>query len=237
MLERAQVVRHAALAQGSTVLEVGSGAHAIATVPLAFEMGSSGRVIAVERSRWNQFGPIMRASGLETRVCPVKADAGSLPFRSGSIDIAVCLHGIRSLGSSDEVVGVLQEMLRVGSRLVIAESLPLARNDAQQAHLMLYNLREQVFEAAYGRKDDRHYLPLTSLTNLVERAGGVVDRSDTVEVDLPHALAYFPRTLVEAIPDASRRTSLLREWEEANSLCERHGEDHPLVGIVVAHRS
>ena len=64
VLERYQVLRHAALAPGSTILEVGSGSHAITTMPLAFSVGQDGRVVAAERSRWTRFLEIIRACEL-----------------------------------------------------------------------------------------------------------------------------------------------------------------------------
>ena len=131
---------------------------------------------------------------------------------------------------------VLREMFRVAPRVFLSESLPMARNNAQRAHLAMYDLRERVFEAATGRKDDRHYRPLHELRSLVERAGGVVERSGTLDMDLPHALAYFPRELVESVPDEKGRAELLHRWDDAMSLLERHGEDHPPVGVILARR-
>ena len=237
MLERYQVIRHADLQLGSAVMEIGSGGHAISTLPLAFELGPKGRLFAIERSRWSQFWPVVRVSGMEDRIRPVACDARHLPFRRGSIDVAVCIHGIRSLGTDEEIVEVFQEMFRVAPRVFLAESLPIANNDAQAAHLRMYNLRERVFEATTGRKDDRKYLPLRSLGGLVERAGGVVENSATLDIALPHALAYFPRTLVESVPGETERSELLRRWDEAKSLLDRHGEDHPPVGMIIARRS
>ncbi|ALL00345.1 hypothetical protein Pyrde_0295 [Pyrodictium delaneyi] len=43
-------------------------------------------------------------------------------------------------------------MLRVSEMVFIAESLPIARNERQKAHLEFYNLREEIFEALYGEK-------------------------------------------------------------------------------------
>jgi precorrin-6B methylase 2 len=237
VLERYQVLQHAEIDRGRTVLEVGSGAHAIATVPLAYAIGESGRVIAAERSRWNHFRTIVSDSGMEARVRPVACDARRLPLRDNSVELAVCVHGIRSLGSEENMVTIFREMLRVAPRLFLAESLPIARNDAQRAHLAMYNLRQEIFEAATGRPDDLHYLPLDRLVRLVEHADGKIENSSVLEVDLPHSLAYLPRSYVEAIPDHGVRERLLRRWDEAYSLCRRYGTDHPPVGIVEAHRS
>ncbi len=236
MLERYQVLRHASLAAGSRVLEVGSGPHAIATVPLAFETGPSGRVIAAERSRWGRFAEIVEAAGVAERVRAVTCDGQRLPLGNDAADLAVCVHGVRSLDSGENMARVFEEMLRVAARLFVAESLPIGQTEAQRAHLAMYDLRETVLGATTGRPDDLHYLPLERLTDLVRRAGGRVLRSTTVRVDLPHALAYFPRRLIERVPDERAREELLIRWDDANSLRLRVGEDHPPVGAVLAER-
>ena len=236
MLERYELLRQAPCPASKTVLEVGSGAHAIATVPLAHWVGDEGRVVAVERSRWGQFRTVVAASRLEDRVWPVAGDARRLPLRSDSAGLAVCLHGVRSLGGDRNIGQVLGEMLRVSPRILLAESLPIARTNAQRAHLAMYNLREEVFAATAGSRDDLHYLSLDRLVALVERAGGVVERAEILDVDLPHFLAYFPRAMAEAIPDPSHREELLRRWDEADAMRARFGEDHPPVGVVAARR-
>jgi SAM-dependent methyltransferase len=236
MLERHAILRHAPNLAGKRVLEVGSGPHALATVPLAFGGGRSGRVIAVERSRWSQFRPVTTASGLAHRIWPVAGDARRLPFRADSADLAVCVHGIRSLGGRADVVRVLREMLRVSPRIFLAESLPIARTKGARAHLAMYDLRKDVFRATTGLRDDLRYLPLEQLASLAERAGGRVEQRATLEVDLPHFLARFPRTMVEAIPPGNVRERLLLRWDVAERMLREYGEDHPPVGIVTARR-
>jgi len=135
------------------------------------------------------------------------------------------------------MVDVFREMFRVARQTFLAESLPVAKSEAQRAHLAMYNLREEVFRATSGRPDDLPYLPIERIATLLERAGGVVDGSEILDVDLPHALAYFPRSYVEAIPDDAVRAGLLTRWDHANALRVRFGADHSPVGIVSAHRS
>lgn len=236
MTERAVVLRSARIASGATVVEIGSGPHAIATVPLAFVVGAHGRVIAAERSRWGHFREVVSASGLAGRIRPIACDARRLPFRTDAADLGVCVHGIRSLGAPVQLVAVVRELLRIFPRIFLAETLPVARNDAQRAHLEMFDLRHEVFEATTGRSDDLPPLPLPTLTALVEEAGGVVENSSTLEIDLPDALAFFPRAMVEAIPDASTRANLLARWDEARSKGLRYGTDHPPVGTLIATR-
>ena len=237
MLERHAVLERAEVSAGTTVVEVGSGAHAMATVPLALAVGREGRVVAVERARWDHFRSVVAACGVDSQIRPVAADARWLPLRSDSAELAVCVHGVRSLHGTASAVPVVREMFRVAPRVMIAESLPIARNEAQRAHLAMYALREPVLRAATGRPDDLPYPSLEELGGLVESAGGAVERRETLDVDLPHYLAWFPRSLVESIADPAAREPLLRRWDDADGRIRQHGEDHPPVGLVLARRT
>ena len=233
MLERFRVLQSAPIREGMNVLEVGCGAHALTTVPLAYLVGESGRVVAVEVSRWRFFDEITTATGLKHRIIPLKVDARELPFPFKAFDLAVLVHGIRSLKSEETMVKVISEMLRVSERVFIAESLPIANNERQRAHLELYNLREDIFEALFGEKDDLHYFPLEKLEELVENAGGHVIKSGTFEPALPHYLAYIPREYVAKIENKKKRVELLERWDSAYEKWKR-GAEHPPVGWLVA---
>lgn len=237
MLERFEVLSRAGIEAGDTILEVGSGAHALATIPLAYLAGPSGRVVAAERSRWTQFRTLVSQSGIGDRIWPIGCDARRLPLRDDGVDLAACIHGVRSFRGEENTVRIFHEMLRVSPRLFVAESLPIARTDAQRAHLAMYNLRHEVFGAISGTPDDLPYYPVDRLASLAIHAGGNVEATLTLDVDLPHSLAYFPRSLVENVPDGEVRQELLRRWDEAVESLRRFGEDHPPVGVVVARRA
>ncbi len=232
MLERFRVLRFASVKGGMNVLEVGCGAHALTTVPLAYLVGETGRVVAVELSRWRFFEEVTTAAGLKHRIIPLKTDARELPFPFKAFDLAVLVHGVRSLKNGETIVKVFSELLRVSERVFIAESLPIANNERQKAHLGLYNLREEIFEALFGRKDDLHYFPLEKLGELVENAGGHVIKSGTFEPALPHYLAYIPREYVAQIKDEKKRAELLEQWDKAYERWKR-GAEHPPVGWLV----
>lgn len=236
MLERYQVLRSVRLDRGTRILEVGSGGHAIATVPLAYGVGPRGRVVAVERERWTAFRAVIEASRMQDRVLPVGCDARKLPFPTESFALAACVHAIRSLRSEENMVEIFREMLRVAPRIALVESLPIAQTPAQRAHMAMYDLREEFFEATTGAKDDLHYLPLEDLYRLAERAGGKVEESHILEIDLPHALAFFPRAYLERVPDPGLREDLCRRWDSADRLRQEHGTDHPPVALLTAKR-
>ena len=232
MLERFHVLRFTSIKEGMNVLEVGCGAHALTTVPLAYLVGETGRVVAVDRSRWRFFEEITSSAGMKRRIIPLKVDARELPFPFKAFDLAVLIHGVRSLKSEETMIKIISEMLRVSERIFIAESLPIANNERQRAHLELYNLREEIFEALFGEKDDLHYPTLEKLQELVEQAGGEIIESGTFEPGLPHYLAYIPREYVEQIKDERKRAELLKRWGNAYEKWKK-GAEHPPVGWIV----
>ncbi len=237
MIERYHVLSHAKIRRGMNVLEVGAGGHAIATVPLAHLVGEAGRIVAVEIERWHDFQEIVRASGLWKRIVPLAIDATRLPFPFECFDMSIIVHGVRSMRSETVTVGILKEMLRVAPRIFVAESLPLARTKAQESHLEMYNLREEIFEAMLGAKDDIHYPSMDSLVKMVGMAGGRIESTNVLELPFPHYLAYIPREYVEKISDAERRSDLLHRWDVAYRKLQEHGEEHPPVGVVEATRA
>lgn len=228
MLERFRVLQFAPIREGMNVLEIGCGAHALTTVPLAYLVGETGRVVAVDKSRWRFFEEVTSVTGVKRRIIPLKLDARELPFPFKAFDLAVLVHGIRSLKNKETMIKVISEMLRVADRAFIAESLPIANNDRQEAHLELYNLREEIFEALFGEKDDLHYPTFERLVELVEKAGGNVTESGTFEPGLPHYLAYIPREYVEDIKDEDKRVELLKRWDRAYEKW-KSGTEHPPV--------
>ncbi|MCD6144695.1 class I SAM-dependent methyltransferase, partial [Thermococcus sp.] len=106
MLERFRVLRFAPIREGMTILEVGCGAHAITTVPLAYLVGKTGHVVAIDIARWYFFEEITSSAGLRHRIIPLKVDAGELPFPFKTFDLAVLVHGVRSLKSEETMVKV-----------------------------------------------------------------------------------------------------------------------------------
>ena len=236
MIERYKVLQKAHIKEGMNILEVGCGAHAITTTVLAHLVGERGRVVAVDIGRWHFVQEFLTKTGMNHRVFPLSHDATSLPFQYECFDYAVVVHGIRSFRNEETITKIFKEMLRVSPYIFIAESLPIATTKAQKAHMQMYNLREEIFLARSGQKDDIHYLPLIKLEELVEAAGGEVLESQVLDVDQPHFLACIPRVIVEKIEDETVRSDLLQRWEQASEKLRQDGEAHPPVGIVRARR-
>jgi hypothetical protein len=167
----------------------------------------------------------------------LKLDASELPFPYRLFDLGVILHGIRSLGTNKAIIQVLRELLRVSRKIIIAESLPIAKTEAQKAHLDMYNLREPVFEAVFGKKDDYHYRTEKELIHLMKSSGAINIQSNVIEFDLPHHLAYFPKEIILKIENEAIKEKYLRLWNDCFTRIQEVGESHPPVCIISADPS
>lgn len=235
IVERYLVLEHAGLVEGANVLEIGCG-QGIATVSLALLIGESGRVVALDRGRWQNFWDIVKASGLQRRIIPIQEDARKLPFPYSCFDLVTCVHGIRSFDNREAIVEAVKEMLRVAKeRIFLAESSPIAKTEAQKAHLRMYDLRRPIF-LALGRENfgDLHYFPPEDLKGIIEEAGAVKVNVKLVDVNMPHYLAYLPVKFIEKIRDKKTREDLKERWTEALEVLEKHGEEHPPVVVANA---
>lgn len=235
IVERYLVLEHAGLAKGANILEIGCG-QGIATVPLALLIGESGRVVALDRGRWQNFWDLVKASDLQRRIIPIQEDARKLPFPYSCFDLVTCVHGIRSFDNREAIVEAVKDMLRVAKeRIFLAESSPIAKTEAQKAHLRMYDLRRPIF-LALGHEDfgDLHYFPPEDLKGIIEEAGAVKVDVKLVDVNIPHYLAYLPLRYIEKIEDERVREDLRKRWTEALEMLGKHGEEHPPVVVVNA---
>ena len=237
-VERQTVLKYARIPAGANVLEIGCGGQAIATIPLAVLVGDSGRVVAVDRGRWYDFWKLLEASGLKNRVIPLQEDARKLPFPYSCFDLVACIHGIRSFDDNKAILDAVKEMLRVTKeRIFLAESSPIARNMAQKAHIMMYNLRRPTFLAlgkGYSTAGDAPYLSQEELVNIVEHAGAARVETELVDLNMPHHLAWFPLEMIEKIKDQKVKDDLKRKWKKAVEMLDEYGEEHPPVIVINA---
>jgi ubiquinone/menaquinone biosynthesis C-methylase UbiE len=234
--ERHMILKHAKIASGANILEVGCGPQAISTIPLAFLVGEKGRVVALDRGRWGDFWKLVGKGGVKSRVIPFQDDARKLPFPYSCFDLTVCVHGIRSFESRKACVEAIEEMLRVSKeRVFIAESAPIAGNMAQRAHLMMYNLRRSVFLAmGHPEAGDIPYFSQNDLVRIVKEAGATKVDAKLIEINMPHHLAWFPPEIFDKIEDRAKRDNLRREYVKCEKMLDRYGEEHPPVITIDA---
>ena len=239
IVERFVILEHARVMDGSNILEVGCGPQAIATIALALLVGENGRVIAVDRGRWGNFWRTLEQSGLSSRVIPLQEDVRKLPFPFSCFDLVTCVHGVRSFDNRETVVNVIKEMLRVTKeRIFLAESSPIAKNKAQEAHLAMYNLRRPTF-LALGREHlgDIHYFTPQEMSKIVTKAGATKVDVKLVDVNMPHHLAYFPLEEIKKIRDKKVRDDLEERWKKALNMLNKYGEEHPPVVVLNAWKA
>jgi ubiquinone/menaquinone biosynthesis C-methylase UbiE len=235
LVERFLVLKNIRIKKGMKVLDIGCGADALTSIALAYFVGKEGMVMAVDRARWQRFEKMVSYTGYQDRIIPLKLDASHLPIPYRSFDLAVIIHGIRSMGEDHEIEVILKELLRVSSKLVIAESLPIAHNPSQQAHLDMYNLREPVFKAVFGKKDDFNYRTEVDLIKLMKSSGAKNIKSRVIEFDLSHYLATFPKEIILKVENQELREIYLEKWDAAYDRLQKVGEAHPPVCIISAN--
>jgi len=239
ILERFAILEYANISEGSNILEIGCGPHALATTALAALVGESGRVITVDLGRWGNFWEVLKQSGLSSRVIPLQEDARNLPFPFSCFDLVTCVHGVRSFDSKESVVKAVREMLRVTKgRIFIAESSPIAKNKAQEAHLAMYNLRRLAF-LALERDDwgDLYYFVPEELRNIVMEAGASEVDMKLIDIDMPHHLAYFPLDVIKKIKDKAVQDDLEERWKRALEMLDKYGEKHPPIILINAWKA
>lgn len=115
-------------------------------------------------------------------------------------------------------------MFRVTPRIFIAETLLIAKTKGQEAHLEMYNLREEIFEALLGRTDGIHYFPLNKLIELVKSASGEIINAKEIDVELPHPLAFIPKEYIEKIKDVMKKRTPMNRWKIAYEKLKKYGK-------------
>lgn len=116
-LERAAILELVGSADGRDVLDVGTGDGAPA-VALADE---GARVTGVDVSIRALRAASGRARESDTRLRLVGADALSLPFETGSFDLAIAVTALCFTHSPEQAVAEIGRVLRPGGRVVIGE--------------------------------------------------------------------------------------------------------------------
>ncbi len=234
VLERFAVLKYADIHEGMTILEVGCGPHAIATMALAALVGEKGRVLALDIGRWKDFWIIAKESSIAFRIIPIQEDARELPFPFPCFDLVTCVHGVRSFDSRESILKVMKEMLRVTKeRIFIAESSPIAKTKAQEAHLAMYNLRHSIFSAlGHPEYGGIHYLTPEELRTIAKEAGAKKIVMDIIDVRMPHHLAYLPLDYIRRIKNKTIREDLEKKWHQALRMLDEYGEEHPPVILI-----
>jgi ubiquinone/menaquinone biosynthesis C-methylase UbiE len=180
---------------------------------------------------WRNFAEGMDEVGLSHRVLGVRADVRRLPFGESSFDAAIAVHSIRNFQDRAAIQKAIGEMKRVvveGGRVIIAESLPVARNRAQEAHLQMFECKVRYTTG------ELRYLERDELVGMFEIAG--FEGIETKELDL-NLSAAPPFFHIDCHPLAGRNRGEAREaYGKAISLIREYGEASPPTILVMAQK-
>lgn len=180
---------------------------------------------------WKNFATSTDEVGLSDRITGVRADVRCLPFGESSFDGAVAVHSIRNFQDRATIEMAIGEMKRVvveGGNVIIAESLPVARNKAQEAHLEMFECK-----ARYSTGELR-YLKRDELMGIFENAGFKEIEARELDCNLSAAPPLFciDRHL-SPLAEMERREAK-DAYRKAINLIREYGEISPPTILVMA---
>lgn len=159
----------------------------------------------------------------------IRGDITTPPIQSNTGILCLSAHAIRNLHSLTTFTDAFRQMGRITGpqgRIYIAESLPVAKTKAQEAHLQLYNLRVK------HKQGDLALLPEDELKTLVENAGLSIIESTIHDFRLAATPPIFwldpPKT-----PKYNRKRAL-DEFYEAIAAVHKHGETSTPLLLLTA---
>jgi len=234
-MERTALAEEMRLHNRDVVLDVGCG-RGYFTIAAA---NLSERVVGLDLMNgygrhgwWENFATCMDEVGLSDRVMGVRTDVRCLPFRESSFDATVAVHSIRNFQDRAAIQTAIGEMKRVvveGGSVIIAESLPVARNRTQEAHLQMFEckVRYTTGELRYLKRDE--------LVGMFESVGFKEIEASELDHNLSTAPPLFcidchlSPTLTEREGEEAREA-----YRKAISMIRKYGEASPPTMLVKA---
>ncbi len=211
---------------GSHVLDVatGRGYFAFAAAHLGSKVAAVDIMGGVQRAGWwKVFMENCARLGFASVVNGIRSDGSSLPFSSGKIGVAGCIHAIRNFLVPNHLRGTIAEMRRatvVGGRAVLAESSMEAESPAGEVYVAYMRLRSKIGWEVIPPDSNE-------LERLMEEGGfsgvSIVKR----RFDRDYAPVEFPSYFISDQPPSIRE-----EHGRIERLRLRNGIGHPPVNIV-----
>jgi len=232
--ERLALANIMGLGQEDNVLDLGCG-RGFFTIAAAYQakfvigldlMNGLGR-----KGWWQRFNLTMRKLQLSNKVAGVKGNASKMSFKDQTFSVTSSVHAIRNFQDIKAIKDAFKEMKRVtkkSGRVIVVETLPLAKNKAQEAHMRMFNCKVK-----YSR-GELFYLTEEELINLLESAGLRISKIKTFDFNLSVAPPYFLLN-ISTLPE-EQRAEAVREYNEAVEAIKECGEASPpmLVAEAVA---
>jgi len=231
--ERLRLAEILSMNSNDIVLDVGCGrgfftvaaaGHAKAVVGLDL-MNGLGRV-----GWWKRFRGTMGEFNLNRKVIGVRASAADMPFKDEAFSVVACVHAMRNFSDVETIQKGFSEMKRVTKKaghMFVVETLPTARNQAQEAHLRMFQCKVK-----YAR-GELPYLTEEQITALLQKAG--LRRLECKVLDFNLSVAppfFFLNT--STLPLAQRKEAE-EEYNGAVEAIRRWGEASPPTLLVEVH--
>jgi len=230
--ERLMLADKMDIEQDDIVLDVGCG-RGFFTIATAYKakfvvsldlMNGLGR-----KGWWQRFKLTMRKLQLCNKVAGVKGNAAKMPFKDETFDVASSVHAIRNFQDIKTIQDTFKEMKRVtkqGGGVIVVETLPLARNKAQEAHIKMFNCKVKY------SKGELPYLTKEELINLLKNSGLTISKIEAIDFSLSEAPPYF--LLNAASAPEEQRAEAVREYNEAVEAMKKHDETSPPTMVAEA---
>jgi len=228
--ERRHLVEEMRLGHDGSVVEVACG-RGYTTIPLAervAEVTSIDLMNGYGRTGWwGEFRSLMGFLGLLRKVSGIRSEASRMPLKDDSFPVAMSAHAMRNFPGRETIVAALREMRRItwsGGRVIIAENIPVTTTKAQEAHLMMFNLKTRLLSG------EKPLYTLSEYREMFVEAG--LEPHDVRILNIEYS-ATPPIFIPD--PDVLNRSEQVREeYENAVAMIREHGEVSPPVLFVEA---
>lgn len=235
-LERMALAQEMQLREQDTVLEVGCGRgyFTIAAAELSKSVVGIDLMNGLGRHGWwRDFSISICELNLVDKVLGVKSDGGRLPFKPGSFSVATTVHAIRNFRDHLSIENAIKEMKRVvskGGNVILVESLPVAHNKAQEAHLQMFKCK------ANHVRGDMDYLPKDKIEGIFQKVGFKKLEVKELDYNLSAAPPLFCIDPYLTSLPRSKREEAQRAYNRAANMVSKYGEVSPPALMVKATR-
>jgi ubiquinone/menaquinone biosynthesis C-methylase UbiE len=170
---------------------------------------------------WRNFRISMQELNLSDKILGVRSHASSIPFRDSSFSLAVAVHSVRNFQDKESIKRAVSEMKRVVTKkgnVIIVESLPIAKNKAQEAHLQMFRYKVKYTS---GELD---FLSEKELVEMFHSVGFSKIETKQLNYNLSAAPPFFyldssslaEREREEAKKAYDRAIAMIKKWGDAS---------------------
>lgn len=231
-MERVALAQEMQLQKSDVILDIGCGRGYFSIAAARFSKSIVGLDLMNGFGRqgwWRNFRISMQELNLSDKILGVRSDARSIPFNDSSFTKAVAVHSIRNFPDKNGIERAVSEMKRVVSEkgnVIIAESLPIARTKAQEAHLQMFRCKVKYTS---GELD---FLPKKELVEMFHRAGFSKIEVKQLNYNLSAAPPFFyldSSSLADGEQEEAKKA-----YDRAIDMIKKWGESSPAAVLVKA---